>query len=406
MTSKEQDKISKVVIIGGGPCGLVAAILLSKIIKEVVVLEKEKFPVDKVCGEGLMPRAVDFLKDENILDQNFLNDKNNYYYFEGINFAHQNICLEGKFPKNSRGMGIKRTVLSQLLFNKARDSGVVIKTSSKVVDIKTGVRPFVTFMTEQSVSNNSNVMSIIEADLVLLCDGHSSLLKQKLEIKRQLLYPQILKRKGEFPLRLGAREHYTIRPWSNKVEVLWGDGIEAYITPLSSDKIGITWLFNAKQMKPGSDSEIFLKYFPSLKEKLKNAISLNDFLVFGPMGLKSNRGSLGKICLLGDSFSFYDGITGEGLASAFNECQLLLKALKEYQNDKIKNIDECFCYFEEERKRNLDLTVNHCSFVLFLSSSKLIKKIVFLFLNEFPSVFQKMLAINVQGEKLVFKNFF
>ena len=46
------------VVAGGGPAGLATAIHAARAGLEVIVIERRTGPIDKACGEGLMPHAV------------------------------------------------------------------------------------------------------------------------------------------------------------------------------------------------------------------------------------------------------------------------------------------------------------------------------------------------------------
>lgn len=47
-----------VIVVGGGPAGSATAHYLAQNGVDVLVLEKATFPRDKICGDGLTPRAV------------------------------------------------------------------------------------------------------------------------------------------------------------------------------------------------------------------------------------------------------------------------------------------------------------------------------------------------------------
>src|SRR5437763_10181974 len=54
----EADYDADVIIVGAGPGGATAAYHLAQAGVDVVALEKATFPREKVCGDGLTPRAV------------------------------------------------------------------------------------------------------------------------------------------------------------------------------------------------------------------------------------------------------------------------------------------------------------------------------------------------------------
>src|SRR3954462_15630493 len=57
-TGRQQAETADVIVVGAGPGGSAAAYHLANAGLDVLLLEKTEFPREKVCGDGLTPRAV------------------------------------------------------------------------------------------------------------------------------------------------------------------------------------------------------------------------------------------------------------------------------------------------------------------------------------------------------------
>src|SRR3954462_4261102 len=52
------ERVADVIVVGAGPAGAATAFHLAQAGADVLLLEKAAFPRDKICGDGLTPRAV------------------------------------------------------------------------------------------------------------------------------------------------------------------------------------------------------------------------------------------------------------------------------------------------------------------------------------------------------------
>src|ERR1700760_2434807 len=108
-----------VVVCGGGPAGLAAAIACRMQGLSVAVLDCAAPPVEKACGEGLLPEAVSALERLGVDLASIP-----FAPLLGISFLEQDsVRVEGKF-RNGPGLGVKRTSLHRALYVRAEQMGV------------------------------------------------------------------------------------------------------------------------------------------------------------------------------------------------------------------------------------------------------------------------------------------
>ena len=91
-----------VLIIGGGPAGLAAAIAINKKGFHVAVADGAKPPIDKPCGEGLMPDTLTALSN---LGVNFAVGEG--HPMRGVRFLDEAGEVAATFP-GSAGIGTGR----------------------------------------------------------------------------------------------------------------------------------------------------------------------------------------------------------------------------------------------------------------------------------------------------------
>ncbi|MGA8028762.1 MAG: FAD-dependent monooxygenase [Bryobacteraceae bacterium] len=284
----------KVCIVGGGPAGLAAAIALRRENCDVTVLDCGVPPMDKACGEGLMPDSIAALSELGIEIPSSVG-----FPFLGIRLADRRSSVFAEFP-NGVAKGVRRTVLHELLFRHAIGQGVSVLWNAKQVRLAT-----------DGISIDG---CFIAADLVVGADGQNS------HIRRQASLNQI-KRETR---RYGFRRHYRIRPWSSYMELHWGRRSQIYVTPIAEDEICVAVISRDPQLRLDQG----LGDCPELTRRLRDAVAVSP-----EMGAVSVSRTLrcverNSVVLIGDASGSVDAITGEGMCLGFKQALALAAALK------------------------------------------------------------------------------
>ncbi|MFY9980576.1 MAG: NAD(P)/FAD-dependent oxidoreductase [Candidatus Sulfotelmatobacter sp.] len=294
-------------IVGGGPAGLATAIAARQRGFEVTVADGSRPPIDKPCGEGLMPDACAALSKLGITVP-----AEESQPFRGIKFAEggpreddrseddrseDGHSVEANFPGGT-GMGIRRTVLHRLMIARAEAAGVALLWQTPV----TGLHP-------EGVRVAGDV---IRARWVIGADGRGSRVRSWAGLDH-----------GRKRKRFAFRQHYGVPPWNACMEVHWGRTCQIYVTPVAADEICIA----VASREPHLRLDRALLEFPEIAWRLRGAACSSN-----ERGAISSTREIksvyqGNIALVGDASGTVDCITGEGLGLAFRQADLLAESL-------------------------------------------------------------------------------
>src|SRR5882762_8819527 len=118
-----------VLVIGGGPAGLAVAIAARMKGFNVTVADGAKPPIDKACGEGLMPSTVAALGELGVAIC-----PGDGQVFRGIRFIDAATSAEASFSGAS-GVGVRRTVLHQRMVERAQECGITLLWNTPVAGL-------------------------------------------------------------------------------------------------------------------------------------------------------------------------------------------------------------------------------------------------------------------------------
>jgi flavin-dependent dehydrogenase len=339
-----------VLVIGGGPAGLATAIAASLQGLRATVVDPRQPPIDKTCGEGLLPEAVASLHRLGVeLDSSVA------VPFLGIRFSDEKSSVSARIS-SAKAFGVRRTTLHRLLVDRAARLGVTLLWGTRVSDLDF-----------RRVSVNGH---FIECRWLVGADGQRSNVCKfaGLNSTRQVRS------------RFGFRRHYSVAPWSDLVEVRWGQRCQMIVTPTSTEEICVSFFTS----DPALRIERALEQFPEVARWIEGVRPVS-----AEAGAVTSLGRAlaavrGNVALVGDASCTVDGIAGQGLSLAFQQALALGEAFAR----------EDLGYYESAHQRITRPPMRMTRLLLAMDASSMLRRKVLRLFAARPALFSKMISIH------------
>ncbi|WP_427384723.1 geranylgeranyl reductase family protein [Janibacter sp. G56] len=225
-----------VIVVGAGPGGSATAAWLAKAGKNVVLLEKAAFPRDKICGDGLTPRAVRQLINLGVP----LSETDGWAHNSGLRIIGGGMRLQLDWPDVTSfpgyGMVRGRADLDATLARHAASCGATLierrNVSEPILDDAGRIVGVIAKVLDES-GRATGETETYRAPVVVAADGVSSRLSVKLGREKR----------EDRPMAVAVRAYYeTPRHDDDYLE----SHLELWTTSPSGDRIlmpGYGWLF-------------------------------------------------------------------------------------------------------------------------------------------------------------------
>ena len=300
-------------VIGAGPAGAATALFAARRGHRVVVIDKETFPRDKPCGEGLLPGGLPALHE---LERDAADLAHGAPPLNGLQFGlpHEPPAVVA-FPEHQgerAGLGIRRLDFDARLAGAlGRQPRIQFVQQSEAREVRHAAHAVPTVVTSTGE---------IRARRVVVADGLRSSLRHRLG---WTIGPRP-------PHRYGIVAHWQVEepvdPW---VRITFDDGLEVYDGPCPGNQRMVALLCNQARMREfgGRLAERYREVARALRPGLLHAEQVDRVSAVGPFWYRASTVAAHGVFLVGDAAGFTDPITGEGIAAGLRQARALAVAL-------------------------------------------------------------------------------
>jgi geranylgeranyl reductase family protein len=320
-----------VIVVGAGPAGSATAFYLAAAGLDVLVLEKTHFPREKVCGDGLTPRAVKVLTAMGVP----IAESDGWLRNKGLRIIGGGGRIELRWPDLSSypDFGLVRTRLDfdEILARHAQKAGARLlegmNVTGPLLDDRTGR---ITGVTARETVNGESREHTFRARLVVAADGNSS----------RLSVAMGLAKRDDRPLGVAVRSYYATPRHDD-------DYLEAWLDLWDGDKLlpGYGWIFgmgdgtsnvglgllNTSDSFGNTDYRVMLRRWLAampaewgLNEDNRTAPVRGAAL---PMGFNRTPHYTRGLLLAGDSGGMVNPFNGEGIGYALESAEIAARVI-------------------------------------------------------------------------------
>lgn len=342
-------------MIGGGPAGLAAASAARLRGLRVIVAEGSVPPIDKACGEGFLPDGLVALERLGI---QIPRDKS--WQFHGIRFLSGDLAADAPFCDHAIGLAVRRTVLHRALIERAEQVGVDLRWGTTVV----GISPEGALLTT----------GLLRARWIIGADGANSRVRRWAGLEAA----------GRSRLRFAFRRHYRVKPWTDYMEVYWGERCQGYATAVDDEHVCIAMASHDQRLR----LEDGLKELPELNARLRGAETSST-----ERGALTGNRTFQKIwsrnvVLIGDASGTVDAITGEGIGLAFSQAVVLAECITSGESGNLSR-------YQREHRRLMLRPRMMARMMLNLDGRPWLQRRTLRAFNQRPQTFQRFVQLHV-----------
>jgi menaquinone-9 beta-reductase len=304
-----------VVVVGAGPAGSVAALVLARAGARVRVIDRATFPRDKLCGDTLNPGSL------SILDRLGIGPsvRECALPISGMVVTGPGAQVCADYPDGLRGMSLTRRRLDQLLVEAAISAGACVETGVAVTEPVTTADGRVVGVRVSGRARDA----VLGARLVIGADGRGSRIAGGVKLASYARTPRRwafgayfsgvgqMTARGEMHVRPGGYIGVAPLPGGVTNVSVVRDERKGVLTPKAEQQAIVRRAVDADAM---------------LRDRFAGASQISPVTVMGPLAVNARAAGCPGLLLAGDAAGFVDPMTGDGLRFALRGGELAAEA--------------------------------------------------------------------------------
>ncbi|HEX8566574.1 MAG TPA: NAD(P)/FAD-dependent oxidoreductase [Pyrinomonadaceae bacterium] len=332
MKSKVQNPKSKIVIVGGAVAGASAAIRLVQSGFQVCLIERERFPRQKLCGEFVSPECLEHFRQLGVLDEMLA--AGGARLTETVFFAPKGRSVavpSAWFSTGGSALGISRAEMDFRLLKRAKNLGVEVLEETQV----TGLLEENGEICGVTAKTNNGEKVEITADFTIDASGRPAVLAnlaKKFKVQKTIRNPQSAIRTRLVGFKAHLRNSRIER---GRCEIYFFPGGYGGLNRVENGLANHCFLIDARVVRKfnGNPDRIVREVvFKNRRaaEMMETAETAHDWLAVSVDSFgRKNLAPAERMLAIGDAGAFIDPFTGSGMLMALESAEIVVRVIAE-----------------------------------------------------------------------------